>query len=144
MDIERGKKRKREKEREKEEKKKEIHTFSLAAESHPRRVMAMVVDRGGERRSQENETRGGESVRMEVAVRSTDRVLHARTIRRAGGGIVARRDAARRGARRRGGAKIAEYCRARPKRRTLCPRGVASPHHIQSYRECRSVRYVCA
>lgn len=38
----------------------------------------MVVDRGGERaQNQENETRGGESVRMEVAVRSTDRVLHA-------------------------------------------------------------------
>lgn len=61
----------------------------------------MVVDRGGERRSQENETRGGESVRMEVAVRSTDRVLHARTIRRAGGGIVAWRDATRRAATRR-------------------------------------------
>lgn len=38
-------------------------------------MVAMVVDRGGERAAQENETRGGESVRVEVAVRSTDRVL---------------------------------------------------------------------
>lgn len=40
--------------------------------------------------------------------------------------------------------RTAERGRARPKRRTLCPRGAVSPHHIQSYRECYSVRFVCA
>lgn len=41
-------------------------------------------------------------------------------------------------------ARRSEGGRALPKRRTLRARGVASPHHIQSYRECYTVRFVRA
>lgn len=130
MDIERRK-------GEGEKKQNEIYTLSL---SLPNPVpwgvvvmVVMVVDRGGERtakrmkRGEVNQCEWKWPLGRPIA-------SYTRTIRRAGGRVVARR----------GDAKTAEHCRTLPKRRTLCPRGVVSPHHIQSYRECHIVRYVCA
>jgi len=71
---------------------------------------------------------------MRIAYVHVWRAVRAKWLR----GGEARRDAARRATSR------AEGGRAMPKRRTLCPRVVVSPHHIQSYRECDTVRFVCA
>lgn len=70
-------------------------------------------------------------MRMEVDIRSTARSASST---RASDGRVSRGAAPRR---------RTSVVRALPKRRTLCPLDVASPHHIQSYRECHIVYVVC-
>jgi len=75
-------------------------------------------------------------VRMEVDVRSTDRILHARVqARQWYGGVRAAR----------GGTKTyehrAERCRSDEPSVLSAER---SPLHIQSYRECHAVCFVCA